>query len=172
MCGLVTREGLHHQLPVPDVGKAGMEGRLDPSPAAVHFDPVEVEFAEIHQDQGLGAIPADLADQLRSDRAAGPSDRERASDAETPISFPRPARPFSRPMRSSIETSRIVLTVILPSISSPILGMVRYRFPVLSQISTTRRITSPLAEGIAMRISSNGIGISSMSPMAPRTGTP
>ena len=72
---LEPREGLHHQIPVPDVGKAGVEGRLDPSPPAVHFDPVEVEFAEIHQDQGLGAIPADLADQLRSDRAARPRDQ-------------------------------------------------------------------------------------------------
>ena len=76
------------------------------------------------------------------------------------------------PTRSSSLTSRMVFAEMRPSISSPILGMVRYRLPVRSQSSTIRLITSPRAEGMAMRISSNWIGSSPMSSMAPRTGMP
>jgi len=68
-----------------------------------------------------------------------------------------------------MRTLRSWRTCTLPAMMSPIPGIVRYGTPEATHNSTIRRICAPVAEGMAIRISSTfcscaNAGISSIRP--------
>ena len=155
---LEVGENPAHQLPVPDIRQIGMNRRMKATPAAIHLDLIEIVLAEIQQPDGLGMEPADLTDQFGADRSAGAGHQD-------PIAADESRNPLL--VQAHLFAADEVLEGDLPDgidgdlslRSTPrCLEASGTSFRFACRVSTIRRISSPRADGMAIRISSYSSG--------------